>query len=117
MAQTPKKDILALKDFQYTVTIALPQEGKEANGGKRGRPSLIILEVTALEIRFDSVGHLPDFVHKQGRFRHCPKGFNSIQCVKCKIRLCICKIHLSMYLKGQKLFLQLSRAFLICFTL
>ena len=65
MAQTPKKDILALKDFQYTVAMALSQEEKEANGGKRGRPSLIIPEVTAPEIRFDSVGHLPDFVDKQ----------------------------------------------------
>ena len=101
MTQTPKKGILALKDFQYTVAMTLLQEGKEANCGKRGRPSLsapvtkpktnATIPVPAPEIRFNSVGHLPDFVNKQGRCRHCLKGFTSIQCVKCKTRLFITK--------------------------
>ena len=96
-----KKDILALKDFQYRVAMAILQECKETNGGKRGRSSWSTPEtepktnaaipVPTPEIRFDSVGHLPGFVDKQRSFRHCPKGFTSIQCVKCKICLCITK--------------------------
>ena len=101
MTQTPKKNILALKDFQYRVAMAVLQEGKKANGGKKGRPSLstpvakpktnAAIPVPSPEIRCDSVGHLLDFVDKQGRCHHCPKGFTSIQCVKCKIHLCITK--------------------------
>ena len=101
MKQTPKKDILALKDFQYRVAMALLQEGKKASRGKRGIPSLsapvtkpktsAAIPVPAPDIRFDSVGHLPDSVDKQKRCRHCPEGFTSFQCVKSKIHLCITK--------------------------
>lgn len=68
--------------------MAFLQECKEANGGKRGKPYLsaavtklktnVAIPVPAPKIRFDSVGHLLDFVDKQGRCRHCPRGFTSI---------------------------------------
>ena len=76
-------------------------------GGKRGRPSLLApvtkpktnkaIPVPTPEIRFNSFGYLPDFVDKQGRCRHCPKDFTSIQCVKCKIRLCNTKVRNCFY--------------------
>lgn len=81
--------------------MAFLQECKEANGGKRGKPYLsapvtklktnVAIPVPAPKIRFDSVGHLLDFVDKQGRCRHCPRGFTSIHSFKYKIRLCITK--------------------------
>ena len=74
---------------------------------KGGRPSLSALMTktetnAAIPVpvsgrRFSSVGHLPNFVDKQGQCRHCPKGFTSIQCVKQKISLCIRKYRNCFY--------------------
>lgn len=39
-------------------------------------------------VRFDNVGHLPTFV-SQGRCKNCKKGFTSVYCNKCNLRLCM----------------------------
>lgn len=96
-----KKDVLALKDFQSRIAIALLQGGKVSVRG-RGRPSTstsiqqksktsATVPIPAAEIRCDNVGHFPEFTEKQGRCRFCPKGWSSIQCSKCKIKLCLVK--------------------------
>ena len=80
-----KKDILPLRDFQYSIEIALIKEGKQPNGN-RGRPSLSTcieakpktsstVPIPAPEIGHDGVGHPPLFAEKQGRCIFCPKGY------------------------------------------
>ncbi|KAF9409713.1 hypothetical protein HW555_011003 [Spodoptera exigua] len=39
-------------------------------------------------VRYDNIGHLPTFV-PQGRCKYCKKGYTSVYCNKCNLRLCI----------------------------
>ncbi|KOB75618.1 Uncharacterized protein OBRU01_06358, partial [Operophtera brumata] len=39
-------------------------------------------------VRYDNVGHLPTFV-SQGRCKYCKKGYSSVCCTKCNLRLCM----------------------------
>ncbi|XP_047124308.2 piggyBac transposable element-derived protein 3 [Hydra vulgaris] len=77
--------------------------GKTLLLAKRGRPSLAAenkvaakrrppnIENPSRDIRFDMCSHFPVFQEKQSRCRQCKNGFASIQCMKCKISLCLLK--------------------------
>lgn len=87
------------KDYRLKVSLAL-LDGRNDRKlvSKRGRPStdqnrqeerqpMIRLPLHAL--RYDGVGHFPDFTSKK-RCRHCKsKSFTSTFCTKCNVRLCL----------------------------
>lgn len=39
-------------------------------------------------VRYDNIGHLPTFL-TQGRCKYCKKGYTSVCCAKCNLRLCM----------------------------
>ena len=96
----PVKDHMTLIQFQAVVANALMLAGKQV-GPKRGRPSNITpprkktkrptIPTPPSDIRYDAVGHLPEFSEDQQRCRLCPNGYTTVKCVKCKIHLCFVK--------------------------
>ena len=40
------------------------------------------------DIRYDNVGHVPDFSEKQQRCHYCPKGYAFVRCLTCNVPLC-----------------------------
>ncbi|XP_065070858.1 uncharacterized protein LOC135695640, partial [Rhopilema esculentum] len=87
----PSKDELTLIQFQSMVANALTLAGKSTQP-RRGRPSITpppkkktkchAVATPINDVRFDNVGHIPDFEEKQQRCRYCPKGYSAVKCVK-----------------------------------
>ena len=93
----PSKDEMPLITFQSMVANALTHAGKSTHL-KRGRPSITpppkkktkthAVATPINDVRYDDVGHVPDFEEKQQRCRHFPKGYSAVRCLKCKVPLC-----------------------------
>ena len=64
----------------------LAAENKVAR--KRHAPNV---ENLSKDIRFDICSHYPVFQEIQSHCRQCGNGFTFIQCMKCKINLCLLK--------------------------
>ena len=94
------KDQMTFLQFQSAVSNALLLVGKQPQS-KRGRPSITpppekrtkshATPTPLNDVRYDGVGHIPDFSNKQQRCHFCPKGCSSVQCLKCKVQLCLVK--------------------------
>ena len=101
----PKKKQLDLLDFQSSIAEALLLANKEIATPKRGRPStsatpeviaakkrnVVMNPLPVDDVRFDRLGHFPEFTEKQKRCRFCPKGYSHVQCGKCRVQLCLVK--------------------------
>ncbi|XP_028413305.1 piggyBac transposable element-derived protein 3-like [Dendronephthya gigantea] len=94
----PGKAQMDLLKFQTQVATALLMVDK-VRKPQRGRPSLTpppkkktkchVIPTPIADVRYDGVGHMPDFSEKKQRCRHCPKGYSFIQCTKCQVHLCL----------------------------
>ena len=93
----PSKDEMTLITFQSMVANALTLAGKSTQP-RRGRPSVTpppkkktkthAVATPINDVRYDDVGHTPEFDEKQQRCRNCPKGYSAVRCLKCKVPLC-----------------------------
>ena len=90
-------------EFQAQVATGLTQVGKLPSPvvSKLGRRSSSLslpakksktnaaVSIPQNDMRYDGFGHFSTFKDKQHRCRLCSKGYTHMQCVKCKIFLCI----------------------------
>ena len=104
----PVNNQLRLVQFQTEIADSLCRAGKVSGvlaKRSRGRPSLDSISLAPPpqkrrpptvqsppeDVQFDMCGHFPVFQEKQQRCRHCPKGYTTVQCLKCKVYLCLVK--------------------------
>lgn len=87
----------ALKEFRLEIYMALQHKGKHVDirsvedlkdkekvkKPKRSRP--------VDDVRFDTVDHFPQHGSEYGRCAYCKKGFTTVYCLKCNVRLCFVK--------------------------
>ncbi|CAH0730745.1 unnamed protein product, partial [Brenthis ino] len=91
------KKVKTLKEFRLEIYRALLQKGKNVDtttikdlipeekikNPKRPRP--------VDDIKYDNVDHFPEHGKEYGRCAYCKKGFTTVYCIKCNVRLCFVK--------------------------
>lgn len=104
MLQRKEKPKLTLLQFQSHIAAGLTMAGKDIlSQRKRGRPNgqtteelsspkTIKRKVSVIpiqDIRLDGINHLPNMVEKKGRCKVCIKSTTQIECMKCRVKLCL----------------------------
>ena len=87
---------MSLKKYRYTIIQNLLMHGRDSGTNKDhiAAPTAakrIKVPTSARpteEVRFDHVGHFPNFGTK-GRCKLCTKGETTVICTKCSLRLCL----------------------------
>ena len=95
---------MSLLQFQAEVASGLTRAAKLpcVLVTKRGRPSsspkplkkprtCATVAIPWNDVRYDCYDHFPIYDDKQHRCRHCSCGYTHLQCVKCKLFLCVNK--------------------------
>lgn len=104
MLQRKEKPKLTLLQFQSHIAAGLTMAGKDIlSQRKRWRPNgqtteelsspkTIKRKVSVIpiqDIRLDGINHLPNMVEIKGRCKVCIKSTTQIECMKCRVKLCL----------------------------